>query len=304
MALSARRREECCAIHHEARRRGSRLELLLTFVLVRRHHRRIDRLHIHSLLREDMMLQRRYSLLMFSLVLGIALCTEPTSAQSYGAPPAGYRLIEGDILVPAILPRAAIRSTHLWPGGVVPYQFDANVTPSNQNQMRATMQRWQNVANVQFVQCPQNQSPGNQAHYVHIENGMANFSSVGMNGGRQTLQIFNWNSPFIVAHELAHALGMWHEQSRPDRDDYIQVNSTKILHRANNIILTNMLKRMSILNKPMACRTHRPMILTRSCIIAHLHSLLMTNRPLQSSLPISNGKIPLVSAIISAASIN
>jgi len=138
--------------------------------------------------------------------------------------PEGYTIIEGDIQIP--IHQTGIEMVferNFWEGGIVPFEFDNNVTTTNQTLMLNAMQVWENVANVQFVA----RQPADTS-FLHIQNSTENSSPIGPQGGQSTVNIFNWNMPFIMAHELAHSLGFWHEQSSPIRDTYITINTNNI----------------------------------------------------------------------------
>ncbi|HZW07642.1 MAG TPA: M12 family metallopeptidase [Phycisphaerales bacterium] len=112
--------------------------------------------------------------------------------------------------------------TNLWTGGVIPYVFDANTTPAQHAAMREAMNTLEGVANLHFV--PRT----GQANYLTIRDSTGNNSHVGMIGGAQTVNVFNWNFRFVMVHELMHALGVQHEQSRPDRGQYVTINTGNI----------------------------------------------------------------------------
>jgi hypothetical protein len=54
----------------------------------------------------------------------------------------------------------------------------------------------------------------------------------------------------VIAHEFMHALGFWHEQSRADRDDYIEVIEDNIPEDKLNNFYKRDLTEMDTLDLP------------------------------------------------------
>lgn len=157
------------------------------------------------------------------------VCAGATAAPPDGFPFPPHPLWPVDAVAPSscqveMLPGvdASLWNTNLWPGGIVPYSIDAAVTQLNRDRLRIAMDEIQTVANITFV--PRT----NQPHYLFVRNSTGNSSFVGLVGGGQTVNLVSWSARYVIVHELMHALGVWHEQNRADRDTFVFINDDNI----------------------------------------------------------------------------
>jgi len=108
----------------------------------------------------------------------------------------------------------------LWRGGKLPFRLDAAALgPAAVINVNAAITAW-NVG-VPFLQLTPRDGEANFADFVPQPGGEPCGSPVGMRGGRQEIQC--GASADSIMHEIGHAAGLWHEQSRQDRDSFVTI---------------------------------------------------------------------------------
>ncbi|KAG0717237.1 Astacin [Chionoecetes opilio] len=123
--------------------------------------------------------------------------------------------------------RAAILgSSYLWPGGQVPYVFGSSITSGQRNLILDAMTDYHSLTCVRFV-------PRTSEHdYIEIvSNDNGCWSYVGKIGGMQrvSLDVNGCMYRGTAVHELMHAVGFFHEQTRNDRDSYVIIHYENII---------------------------------------------------------------------------
>ncbi len=128
-------------------------------------------------------------------------------------------------MTPQLMQRNAIRyESQKWPDGVVPYVIDWSFSEYERGFIAHAFEIYHEKTCVRFV--PRSRG---QHNYIHIIKGVGCSSSVGMVGGRQDVSLGQGCIYVgIILHELMHAVGFMHEQSRADRDSYVTIDFNNI----------------------------------------------------------------------------
>jgi len=147
-----------------------------------------------------------------------AKAEQTTSAENIG-PTTRQAVINGD--------------DHRWPGGVVPYVLDPNLSAAERQEILDGIDLIESQTNVSFVPLPDNDRDGvpdggAPEHYVRFQEGdgtpgkpnRPNSDYIGMHQGEQVITTTSddWGVGTVV-HEIMHQLGFYHEHQHPDANN-------------------------------------------------------------------------------------
>ncbi|CAG9829670.1 unnamed protein product [Diabrotica balteata] len=150
--------------------------------------------------------------------------TVKKASANYTNPEENEKFYEGDILIPeSSLRNGIVGETFRWDKGIIPYVIAANFTAEQIKIIHRAFATFHEYTCLKFI--PRNP---NDQYYINITDEFKSycFSFIGRQLNRiQTVNLGNrcFKKLGTTIHELMHAAGFWHEQSRTDRDKFVNV---------------------------------------------------------------------------------
>jgi len=146
----------------------------------------------------------------------------------------GMVVIEGDIFIGRASGNSSLAaeplnrglglsgSLSLWQNGIVPYAIDAGVSALGREIILAAVAHWNDNSSITLVD--RDTAADSAPDYIRFITGPGCASWVGrQNSGAQEIWVSDYCTSGSMIHEVGHALGLLHEHTRSDRDQYIDV---------------------------------------------------------------------------------
>lgn len=118
------------------------------------------------------------------------------------------------------------------------FTFGSNLNEWQKQQILDAMAYMESETNIRFYnatgQPTRDPKWGFDYPYVEFVASQFNQSQVGRIGGKQILEISDFFSRGVIVHEICHALGLFHEQCRADRDNYVTVHYSNMPSTAHH----------------------------------------------------------------------
>jgi len=120
--------------------------------------------------------------------------------------------VEGAVALPDLQAR--------WPNAIIPFTIDQNMP--DQQRVTDAINHIQANTNLRL------RTATTEPNFVKFQGGSGCSSSVGMRGNQQVIMLGPGCDWPRAVHEICHAAGLWHEQSREDRDNFVTINWSNI----------------------------------------------------------------------------
>ena len=117
-----------------------------------------------------------------------------------------------------------------WAGGRVKYLIAEEFL---RNKVALAVQHWERRTPFRFTEITDDDVTQN-TDYISFEDHGGCWSSVGRQSGKQIISLGTGCGVGSAVHEIGHALGLWHEQSRFDRDSFITINLANVKPNARH----------------------------------------------------------------------